>query len=379
MAGEARRGRPAPRPRGHLRGRGVLGIPRPSCVAEVPPSGCATTPRCGSAGPATVLVARHHRGRADRRRPAADAAGEPVLVLGGGSNLVVADDGLRRHRRRGRHAGIRADRRGRRPVLRRRVVTVAAGEPWDAFVARAVEQRLGRASRRSRASPARSGRPRSRTSAPTARRSPRPSRPSGSGTARCAAYARSPPPTAASATAPAGSRPTRGARRPRGHLPAPAGHARRPGGVRRAGPRAGRRARRTGPDGRGPRGRARAPARQGDGARPRRPRHLERRVVLHQPGASPPRRLPEGAPALAAGRRLVKTSAAWLIEHAGFGKGYGDGPARSVDQAHPGPDQPRRTRPPPTCSPWPARSATASRSDSASGCVNEPVLVGCEL
>ena len=34
---------------------------------------------------------------------AADAAGEPVLVLGGGSNLVVADDGLRRHGRAGRH------------------------------------------------------------------------------------------------------------------------------------------------------------------------------------------------------------------------------------------------------------------------------------
>ena len=38
----------------------------------------------------------------------------------------------------------------------------------------------------------------------------------------------------------------------------------------------------------------------------------------------------------------VKTSAAWLIERAGFGKGYGaPGPAVAVDEAHPGGDQPR--------------------------------------
>jgi UDP-N-acetylmuramate dehydrogenase len=37
--------------------------------------------------------------------------------------------------------------------------------------------------------------------------------------------------------------------------------------------------------------------------------------------------LPADAPRHPAGES-VKTSAAWLIEHAGFGKGYGDGPAR---------------------------------------------------
>jgi UDP-N-acetylmuramate dehydrogenase len=37
--------------------------------------------------------------------------------------------------------------------------------------------------------------------------------------------------------------------------------------------------------------------------------------------------LPPGAPRFEAGGR-VKTSAAWLIEHAGFTKGYGSGPAR---------------------------------------------------
>jgi len=40
-------------------------------------------------------------------------------------------------------------------------------------------------------------------------------------------------------------------------------------------------------------------------------------------------RVPEGAPAWPQGDGTVKTSAAWLIEQAGFGKGYpGDGPVR---------------------------------------------------
>ena len=43
---------------------------------------------------------------------------------------------------------------------------------------------------------------------------------------------------------------------------------------------------------------------------------------------------------LAPARRPVKTSAAWLIEQAGFGKGYGAGRPALSDQAHPGPDQP---------------------------------------
>jgi UDP-N-acetylmuramate dehydrogenase len=39
-----------------------------------------------------------------------------------------------------------------------------------------------------------------------------------------------------------------------------------------------------------------------------------------------PDEVPAGAPAWPVDGGLVKTSAAWLIEHAGFGKGYGDGP-----------------------------------------------------
>jgi len=38
--------------------------------------------------------------------------------------------------------------------------------------------------------------------------------------------------------------------------------------------------------------------------------------------------IPDGAPAWPQPDGSVKTSAAWLIEHAGFGKGYGDGPVR---------------------------------------------------
>jgi UDP-N-acetylmuramate dehydrogenase len=41
-----------------------------------------------------------------------------------------------------------------------------------------------------------------------------------------------------------------------------------------------------------------------------------------------PGRLPAGAPSWPQPAGGVKTSAAWLIEQAGFGRGYGDGPAR---------------------------------------------------
>ena len=75
---------------------------------------------------------------------------------------------------------------------------------------------------------------------------------------------------------------------------------------------------------------------------------LESRVAsrLGADAAAPPR-----FPAAEGG---VKTSAAWLIEQAGFAKGFGlPGPAVAVDQAHPGRDEPgcrdgiRRGRPGP--------------------------------
>ncbi len=73
---------------------------------------------------------------------AADAAGEPLLVLGGGSNVVVADEGF---------AGtvVEVATRGNQPDLADDVeascsgvtVKVAAGEPGDAFVGLATERR----------------------------------------------------------------------------------------------------------------------------------------------------------------------------------------------------------------------------------------------
>ena len=60
---------------------------------------------------------------------AADASGEPVLILGGGSNLVVADEGF---------CGTVIQVATRGIHLDHGLVTVAAGEDWDAVVARSV-------------------------------------------------------------------------------------------------------------------------------------------------------------------------------------------------------------------------------------------------
>jgi len=88
--------------------------------------------------------------------------------------------------------------------------------------------------------------------------------------------------------------------------------------------------------------------------------------------------VPAGAPSWPQPDGRAKTSAAWLIEHAGFGKGYGDGPAR-LSTKH--------------------TLALTNRGDATTGdllalarevrdgveqrfgirLVNEPVLVGCSL
>ena len=64
----------------------------------------------------------------------ADAAGEPVLLLGGGSNLVVADAGFDGTLVEVATTGWRRDGA---------VVAVEAGQNWDAFVAGLVEAGLG--------------------------------------------------------------------------------------------------------------------------------------------------------------------------------------------------------------------------------------------
>lgn len=71
----------------------------------------------------------------------ADAAGEPVLVVGGGSNLVVADDGFAGTVVGIATEGIRGDvDDDAGPTCGGAVVTVAAGESWDSFVAQAVDR-----------------------------------------------------------------------------------------------------------------------------------------------------------------------------------------------------------------------------------------------
>jgi UDP-N-acetylmuramate dehydrogenase len=68
---------------------------------------------------------------------AADAAGGPVLILGGGSNLVVADEGFRGTVVRVATRGVDIKRQDGAAVLR-----VQAGEDWDVLVARCVADGL---------------------------------------------------------------------------------------------------------------------------------------------------------------------------------------------------------------------------------------------
>ncbi len=88
--------------------------------------------------------------------------------------------------------------------------------------------------------------------------------------------------------------------------------------------------------------------------------------------------VPDGAPAWPAADGLVKTSAAWLIEHAGFAKGHGDGRAQ-VSTKH---TLALTNRGDATTDDL-LRLAREVRDgvEAAYGIrlVNEPVLVGCEL
>jgi UDP-N-acetylmuramate dehydrogenase len=86
-------------------------------------------------GPASYLAdAEDEATVADGLRWAAER-GLPVMVLGGGSNVVVADRGVDGLVLRIALRGVRVER-GADTVL----VTVAAGEPWDEVVARCVAE-----------------------------------------------------------------------------------------------------------------------------------------------------------------------------------------------------------------------------------------------
>ncbi len=88
-----------------------------------------TTLRLG--GPAGRLLEAGDEAAIVAAVRAADEAGEPLLIVAGGSNLVVADAGFPGTVLRIASRGVRQD--GDR-------LEVAAGEPWDPFVARCVEE-----------------------------------------------------------------------------------------------------------------------------------------------------------------------------------------------------------------------------------------------
>jgi UDP-N-acetylmuramate dehydrogenase len=103
-------------------------VTAPPTLAEL------TTLRVG--GPAERVVVAEDESTLVAAVTEADASGVPALVVAGGSNLVVADDGYPGTvvlvRTRG--VAVEADTCGGAWV------TVAAGEPWDGVVARAVAE-----------------------------------------------------------------------------------------------------------------------------------------------------------------------------------------------------------------------------------------------
>jgi UDP-N-acetylmuramate dehydrogenase len=91
----------------------------------------------GVGGPAARVVEAATEAEIVAAVAGADAAGEPVLLLGGGSNLVVADEGWPGVVVLLRSRGVEA-----RPSGDRVELTVQAGEPWDELVHRLVADGL---------------------------------------------------------------------------------------------------------------------------------------------------------------------------------------------------------------------------------------------
>ncbi len=110
-------------------------VTEPTSAVAVPRLADLTTVRLG--GPATELVvATTEADIVDAVRDA-DEAGTPVLVVGGGSNLVVADEGYAGRVVLVRTRGVDAEA----DLCGGAFVEVAAGEPWDDLVATSVERR----------------------------------------------------------------------------------------------------------------------------------------------------------------------------------------------------------------------------------------------
>jgi UDP-N-acetylmuramate dehydrogenase len=94
-----------------------------------------TTLRLG--GPAARLAEARTAQHLIAAVRAVDASGKPLLVLGGGSNLVVCDEGFAGTVLRVATAGVAVRETGERVH-----VTVAAGENWDEFAEWSVAEKL---------------------------------------------------------------------------------------------------------------------------------------------------------------------------------------------------------------------------------------------
>jgi len=107
-----------------------------SMLREAVPLAPFTTLRLG--GPARRFVEAEDDAAIAAAVAGADARGEAVLLLGGGSNIVIADEGFDGLVVHVASRGVRVTREGDRVEL-----DVAAGEAWDALVERAVGEGWG--------------------------------------------------------------------------------------------------------------------------------------------------------------------------------------------------------------------------------------------
>ena len=112
----------------------MAAVPLPVLVGDL---AVHTTLRLG--GPAGRLVEADSADAVVAVVRAADAAGEPVLLLGGGSNVVIVDEGVPGTVVLLTSAGRDVRRRADGSVL----LTVEAGEDWDGVVAATVAEGFG--------------------------------------------------------------------------------------------------------------------------------------------------------------------------------------------------------------------------------------------